>query len=49
MIAQEGFQLTGVSSLDISVYEVDDAKDFVLRGLALMFPNLIKLKMSVVM
>jgi hypothetical protein len=49
IIAQEGFQVTGVSSLDISSYaggSIVYPKDSVLRGLALMFPNLKKLNMS---
>jgi hypothetical protein len=39
MIAQESFQLTGVSLLEIAVGQLY-ASYSALRGLALMFPNL---------
>jgi hypothetical protein len=46
MVAQEGLQLRGVSSLDTSVVGRTYVQDCVFRGLALMCPNLMKLNIS---
>jgi hypothetical protein len=46
MIAQEGFQLTGVSSLNLSLAGRRAIPNCVFRGLALMLPNLTELNIS---